>query len=104
MGDEEGVMKTITFFSYKGGVGRTLAAANFAVYLAKFGLKVAIMDFDLDAPGIDSKFGDFTLPKGRLGLIDYILRFQRDGSAPGPLADISCSIPVRSPRRSTRSY
>jgi MinD-like ATPase involved in chromosome partitioning or flagellar assembly len=92
-------MKTVTFFSYKGGNGRTLAATNFAVYLAKLGLKVVIMDFDLDAPGVDSKFSDFALPKGQLGLIDYILRFQRDGSGPGPVEEICCSVPIRSPRQ-----
>jgi MinD-like ATPase involved in chromosome partitioning or flagellar assembly len=92
-------MKTITFFSYKGGVGRTLATANFAVYLAKLGLKVVIMDFDLDAPGVDSKFQDFTLPSGQLGLIDYILRFQRDGSDPGPINGIVCTVPISSPRQ-----
>ena len=92
-------MKTIAFFSYKGGVGRTLAATNFAVYLAKLGLNVVIMDFDLDAPGVDSKFPDFTLPNGQLGLIDYILRFQRDGSDPGPVAAITCHIPISSPRQ-----
>ena len=92
-------MKTITFFSYKGGVGRTLAAANFAVYLAKLGLKVVTMDFDLDAPGVDSKFPDFTLPSGQVGLIDYILRFQRDGSDPGPVTGIVCNVPISSPRQ-----
>src|SRR5713101_587310 len=90
-------MKTITFFSYKGGVGRTLAATNFAVYLAKLGLNVAIMDFDLDAPGVDSKFPDFTLPTGQFGLLDYILRFQRDGSDPGPVSELICEVPIGSP-------
>lgn len=92
-------MKTITFFSYKGGVGRTLAAMNFAVYLAKLGLKVVILDFDLDAPGVDSKFPGFKLPNGQLGLIDYILRFQRDGSGPGPIEEILCHVPISSPRQ-----
>ncbi|MGO8903139.1 MAG: KGGVGR-motif variant AAA ATPase [Isosphaeraceae bacterium] len=92
-------MKTITFFSYKGGVGRTLAAANFAVYLAKLGLKVVIMDFDLDAPGVDSKFPGYSLPSGQLGLIDYILRFQRDGCDPGPIKGMVCTIPISSPRQ-----
>lgn len=39
-------MKTVTFLSYKGGVGRTLAATNFAVYLAQLWLKVVLMDID----------------------------------------------------------
>jgi MinD-like ATPase involved in chromosome partitioning or flagellar assembly len=95
----EGGMKAITFFSYKGGNGRTLTAANFAVYLTKLGLKVVIMDFDLDAPGVDSKFPDFTLPKGQLGLIDYVLQFQRDGAPPGPIHNIHCSMAVKSPRQ-----
>lgn len=30
-------MQTITFYSYKGGVGRSLALANVAHYLARFG-------------------------------------------------------------------
>jgi MinD-like ATPase involved in chromosome partitioning or flagellar assembly len=92
-------MKVIAFYSYKGGVGRTLAATNFAVYLAKLGLNVVIMDFDLDAPGVDSKFPAFDLPAGQAGLIDYILRFQRDGSDPGAISEILCSVPIASPRQ-----
>jgi MinD-like ATPase involved in chromosome partitioning or flagellar assembly len=63
-------MKVITFYSYKGGVGRTLAASNFAVYLAKLGLKTVVIDFDLEAPGIDAKFG---LPE----LLRHTIRISR---------------------------
>jgi len=91
-------MKTIAFFSYKGGVGRTLAATNFAVYLAKLGLQVVIIDFDLDAPGVDSKFPGFQLPDGQLGMLDYILEFQRHGTSPGSIEPILCRVPIPSPR------
>lgn len=48
-------MKThfLAFYSYKGGVGRTLALANIARLLAAEGKKVVVMDFDLEAPGLD---------------------------------------------------
>ena len=49
-------MKTITFYSYKGGVGRTLALSNIANKLSEFGKKVCIIDFDLEAPGLHIKF------------------------------------------------
>ncbi|MBP0002376.1 MAG: AAA family ATPase [Cyanobacteria bacterium SBC] len=85
-------MKVITFYSYKGGVGRTLAAANFAVYLAKLGLKIVVVDFDLEAPGIDAKFGMSPLAEHQQGLLDYILEFQEYNRDPGSLDKIC--IPV----------
>jgi MinD-like ATPase involved in chromosome partitioning or flagellar assembly len=45
-----------TFYSYKGGVGRTMALANVAVALAGRGARVLIMDWDLEAPGLDRYF------------------------------------------------
>lgn len=45
-----------TFYSYKGGVGRSMALANVAVMLAKWGKKVLIIDWDLEAPGIERYF------------------------------------------------
>lgn len=41
----------IAFYSYKGGVGRSLALANLAYLLAYEGRKVLILDLDLEAPG-----------------------------------------------------
>ena len=46
----------VTFYSYKGGAGRTMALANIAVLLAQDGLKVLAVDFDLEAPGLDRYF------------------------------------------------
>ena len=46
-------MKTVFFYSFKGGVGRTQSMLNIAKYLAKKEKKkIAILDFDIYAPGI----------------------------------------------------
>ncbi|WP_424361400.1 KGGVGR-motif variant AAA ATPase [Methylocystis parvus] len=44
--------RIITFYSYKGGVGRTMAVANVAFLAALNGYKVLVMDWDLEAPGL----------------------------------------------------
>ena len=45
--------RVVTFYSYKGGVGRSLALANVAALLARWGKKVLVIDWDLEAPGIE---------------------------------------------------
>lgn len=50
-------MKTLMFYSYKGGSGRTVAAANVAAALAKLGHRVAIVDLDVEAPGLQHVLG-----------------------------------------------
>ena len=47
-------MYVTTFYSFKGGVGRTMALVNVAVELAQRGRRVLAVDFDLEAPGIDT--------------------------------------------------
>jgi WD40 repeat protein/MinD-like ATPase involved in chromosome partitioning or flagellar assembly len=42
----------VTFYSYKGGVGRTLALVNTAYSLVARGKKVLIWDLDLEAPSL----------------------------------------------------
>ena len=72
-------MFTVTFYSYKGGVGRTLALINVAIRLAGRGKKVFILDFDLEAPGIDA-FGLFPRQEGRQGLLEYISQYRQSGN------------------------
>src|SRR5512134_20337 len=45
-----------TFYSYKGGVGRSMALANVAALLAKWGRRVLVVDWDLEAPGLERYF------------------------------------------------
>jgi Mrp family chromosome partitioning ATPase len=42
----------ITFYSYKGGTGRTMALSNVACVLAGEGKSVLMIDWDLEAPGL----------------------------------------------------
>jgi GH25 family lysozyme M1 (1,4-beta-N-acetylmuramidase)/cellulose biosynthesis protein BcsQ len=45
-----------TFYSFKGGVGRSMALANVAALMAKASYKVLIIDWDLEAPGLEKYF------------------------------------------------
>lgn len=44
--------RTVAFYSYKGGMGRTTAAAGYVLQQATAGKRVAAVDLDLDAPGL----------------------------------------------------
>jgi hypothetical protein len=48
----------ITFYSYKGGVGRSMALANIGILLARWGYRTLLIDFDLEAPGLEYFFLD----------------------------------------------
>ena len=81
-------MKTVTFYSYKGGVGRSLLLANVAKYLSRFGQKVFVLDFDLEAPGLYYKFGlaERIGEKSFSGIVDYITEFRENEKMPDSLA------------------
>jgi predicted acylesterase/phospholipase RssA len=82
-----------TFYSYKGGVGRSMALANVAECFYEKGLRVLIVDWDLEAPGLESFF--FEAPqtpassdkdqsadegaavRSRLGLIDMLQSYRQ---------------------------
>jgi nucleotide-binding universal stress UspA family protein len=42
-----------TFYSYRGGVGRSMALANVGEILADMGYRVILCDWDLEAPGLE---------------------------------------------------
>ncbi|MFX0140023.1 MAG: tyrosine-protein kinase family protein [Candidatus Hodarchaeota archaeon] len=72
-----------TFYSFKGGVGRSMGLANVGALLAYWGERVLIIDWDLEAPGIELFFQN----KGRKprylrtktpGILDIITSFAKD--------------------------
>jgi len=67
-----------TFYSYKGGTGRSMALANIAWILASNGQRVLVLDWDLEAPGLHRYFRPFLPdPEGleSEGLIDFFSDF-----------------------------
>jgi hypothetical protein len=77
--------KVITFYSYKGGTGRSMALANVAWVLAYAGKKVLIIDWDLEAPGIHRYFRPFLIDKDLSatdGLIDICVDYSETASEP----------------------
>ncbi len=66
-----------TFYSYKGGVGRSMALANVADTLARSGLRVLMIDFDLEAPGLEQFFEiNHTRIRRHQGLLDLLLNYK----------------------------
>jgi hypothetical protein len=61
------VSQVITFYSYKGGTGRSMALANVAWVLASTGKRVLAIDWDLEAPGLHRYFQPFLNDKELIG-------------------------------------
>ena len=74
-------MYITTFYSFKGGVGRTFALVNVAVELAKAGRKVLLVDFDLEAPGINT-FDALCPNEPHSGIVEYVTDYVATRSAP----------------------
>lgn len=79
-----------TLYSFKGGVGRTMAGANVAFTAAMSGLRVLVMDWDLEAPGMAYYFRGLGNPeqsraiKDAPGVMDLVWAWRRQvGEAQG---------------------
>ena len=62
----------VSFYSYKGGVGRSFAVANIATVLAQWGFHVLCIDFDIEAPGLSHYFTPWLHGKSTGGLLQYL--------------------------------
>jgi len=109
----------VTFYSYKGGVGRSMALVNVGEILADVGYDVIVCDFDLEAPGLERYVTDNMAASASLqanrGVIDLLEEYKQTLATPGPLAKdkpepgfttvkglslrrpSSCAVPVLSP-------
>jgi len=77
----------LTFYSFKGGVGRTMALANVAFLTALNGYRVLVMDWDLEAPGALYYFRglmettDVGVIKDTPGVLDIVWEWTADVEA-----------------------
>jgi hypothetical protein len=74
-----------TFYSYKGGTGRTMLLAKVAWILASAGKRVLAIDWDLEAPGLHHYFHPFLIDpslEGTDGLIDMVVKYCKDTATP----------------------
>jgi cellulose biosynthesis protein BcsQ len=93
----------VTFYSFKGGVGRSMAVINVAGIIAARGLRVLVIDMDLEAPGLSflavqpDTEGE---PREQPGLVDLLL----DAVERGPDADLFGLTPAEAVSRHTSPY
>ena len=69
--------RVVTFYSFKGGVGRSMALANVGVLLAREGYKVLCIDWDLEAPGLGRYLA--TVPRSVLDTKPHLTAPKRPG-------------------------
>jgi cellulose biosynthesis protein BcsQ len=70
--------KIVTFYSYKGGTGRSMALANVGWILASAGHRVLLIDWDFEAPGLHRYLHPFLGDKeltSTAGLVDFFVDF-----------------------------
>ena len=84
-------METVAFYSYKGGVGRTLLVANTAHFLALSGRRVVVLDLDLEAPGLLHKLGN-----------SEVLGRAASGTLPGAVDELLNTLEGRPQKRGLR--
>ncbi|MBP0451307.1 tetratricopeptide repeat protein [Kitasatospora sp. RG8] len=89
-----GTGSVVTFYSYKGGTGRTMALANLGWILASQGLRVLVVDWDLEAPGLHRYYHPLLIDPelhATDGLID-LLRAYVEQALPAP-GDAAAAAP-----------
>jgi cellulose biosynthesis protein BcsQ len=77
--------RILTFYSYKGGTGRSMAVANIAWVLACAGRRVLAIDWDLEAPGLHRYFRPFLLDDevtASEGLMDLVDNYANEAIRP----------------------
>ncbi len=88
--------RIITFYSYKGGTGRTMLLANAAWILASNGKRVLIVDWDLEAPGLHRYFAPFLVDpelRSTRGVIDMVTEFATEAMVHGRDEDPEWYLP-----------
>src|SRR5271156_4136594 len=83
--------RVTTFYSYKGGTGRSMLLANVAWALAMSGKRVLMLDWDLEAPGLHRYFAPFLVDpelEATEGVIEFVREYALEVKTPGGAAEV----------------
>ena len=70
-------MRTLAFYSFKGGVGRSLSLANVAYWLSRgYGKRVGLIDLDIESSGLHHIL-QVVVPQGK-DLLSFLLPINRE--------------------------
>jgi MinD-like ATPase involved in chromosome partitioning or flagellar assembly len=72
----------VTFYSFKGGVGRSFTLSNVALLLARWGYRVLTIDWDLEAPGLPAYFAPLLAAPPETGIVDLVDDFATGARKP----------------------
>lgn len=89
--------RIVTFYSFKGGTGRTMALANVAWILAANGRRVLVADWDLESPGLHRFFKPFLEEQSvreAAGIIDLVREYElaAQGTEPEDRAALTAQL------------
>jgi MinD-like ATPase involved in chromosome partitioning or flagellar assembly len=100
------MIPTATFYSFKGGLGRSAALANVAAFLAlEKGHTVVALDMDLEAPGLGMWLPPLhSRGENQLGLLDLIDNALQNGRLPNDLSPYLYEADLSRGRSSGRVY
>lgn len=109
MPEEKQIASFVTFYSFKGGVGRSMALINTAGILAGRGFRVLVIDMDLEAPGLsylnpDAPDQPSPTPNPRHSLQPGFVDLLFDAKERGSESDLFALPAVEIEKRYTQSY
>ena len=91
-------MQVISFYSYKGGVGRTIALIETAYLLAKAGKRILLLDLDIEAPSLHNIFAEKVNHPTRgvqYGIVEYLYRKTVQKQGASDITPIFCSLELQ---------
>ena len=90
-------MTTVAWYSFKGGVGRSMSLANVCSLLARHGYRVGVIDLDLEAPGLHTIPPFHVEADTRRGVLGYLSDLLKEKCSINDVGDYVRDIKINDP-------
>jgi tetratricopeptide (TPR) repeat protein len=91
-------MTAVCWYSFKGGVGRSMSLANVCALLARDGYQVGVLDLDIEAPGLHT-ISPFKTNKYRpTGVLGFLSDLVQERTSVSSLDQYGCAVEIQGGR------